>query len=194
MFVSGDYALRDGEGHRGLADAPGSDDCHQPLPRKARDDCPDKASSRPIIRVTAFGRLCASAEAIVEGVGDAESTTSPRLDGGDKIVAPSGNGDDVAMAALAVAEGPAQGMYLDLEVRFFDEGLRPGMGDQFVLADHFAGAFHKGGQYIEGAASEADRLAALKQEPLCREQPKWPKRNRLSVHRVARNVHSFYPF
>jgi hypothetical protein len=97
------------------------------------------------------------------------------------------------MAALAVTEGSAQGMYLDLEVRLFDESFRPGTGDQLVLADHLASVFHEGGQNIKGAASEADRLATLKQKPLRREQPKWPKRNRLSVHRIARNVRSFLP-
>src|SRR6185295_937870 len=85
---------------------------------------------------------------------------------GDEIVAASWNGDDVAMAALTVAEGTAQSADLNLQIRVLDERFRPGSGDQFLLADHLAGAFDQSGQDVEGAAAEPHRLVALKQEPL----------------------------
>src|SRR5689334_25437160 len=86
------------------------------------------------------------------------------------------------MAALAVAEGAAQGADLDLQVRFFDERSRPGSGYQLLLADHLAGAFDQGGQDVEGAAAEPHRLVALEQEPPRRKQPERAKRDRASVH------------
>jgi hypothetical protein len=72
------------------------------------------------------------------------------------------------MAALAVADGSTQGADLNLQVRFFDKGLRPGSGYQFPLADHLAGTFDQGGQDIEGAATQPHRFVAFEQEPLCR--------------------------
>src|SRR4030095_8494154 len=77
---------------------------------------------------------------------------------GDEIVTPSRNGDDVTVPALAVAEGAAQGAHLNLQVRFFDERLRPGSGDQLLFADHLAGAFDQSGQNVKGAAAEPHRL------------------------------------
>ena len=114
--------------------------------------------------------------------------------GRDEIVAPSGNGDDVAIAALAVAEGTAQGADLNLQVRLFDERLRPGASDQFFLADHLAGAFDQSGENVKGAAAEPHWLVALKQKPLLCKEPERAKRDRVSVHeeQVA-GVTSFYP-
>ena len=86
--------------------------------------------------------------------------------GRDEIIAPSYHGDDVTIAALAVAEGPAQGADLNLQVRLFDECLRPGASDQFVLADHLTGALDQKGENVEGAAAEPHRPVALEQKPL----------------------------
>jgi len=47
---------------------------------------------------------------------------------------------------LAIAEGAAQRADLDLQVRIFDEGLRPGSGNQLLLADNLAGTFDQDGQ------------------------------------------------
>src|SRR6266478_5585272 len=58
---------------------------------------------------------------------------------GNEIVTAPRHGEDVAIAALAVTEGAAQGAHLDLEVRFLDERLRPGSGDQLFLGDHLTG-------------------------------------------------------
>ncbi len=88
----------------------------------------------------------------------------------DEGIAPSRNGDNVAMAALAVAEGSAQSVDLNVQIRFFDERFPPDLGYQFLLADHLAGASDESGQDVKGAAAEPHRLVALEQEPLrCKE-------------------------
>src|SRR5205823_6747641 len=89
---------------------------------------------------------------------------------GDEIVTPSCNGGDVAIAALAIAQGTAQGADLDLQVRVFDEGFRPGSGYQFFLADNLAGAFEQRRKDVKGTAAEAHRLVAFKQQPLRRKE------------------------
>ena len=86
------------------------------------------------------------------------------------------------MVALAVAEGATQSADLNLQIRFFDERLRPGSGDQLLLADHLAGAFDQSGQDVEGAAAEPHWLVALEQEPLRCKEPERAKRDRVSVH------------
>jgi hypothetical protein len=66
--------------------------------------------------------------------------------------------------------GAAQRAHLDLEVCFFNERLRPGPGDQLLLADHLTGAFDQSGQDVEGAAAEPHRPVALEQQTLrCKE-------------------------
>src|SRR5260370_33205280 len=98
------------------------------------------------------------------------------------MVTPSRNGDHVTVPALAVAEGAAQGAHLNLQVRLFDERLRPGSGDQLLLADHLAGAFDQSSQNVKGAAAEPHRLVALEQEPPRRQEPVRAKRARLFIH------------
>jgi hypothetical protein len=100
----------------------------------------------------------------------------------DKIVTSSGNGDDVAVPTLAVAEGAAQSAHLNLEIRFFDVRFRPGSGDQLLFADHLAGAFDQSSQNVKGAAAEPHRLVALEQEPLRCKEPVRAKRDRVFVH------------
>src|SRR5712691_6010652 len=96
------------------------------------------------------------------------------------------------MAALAVAEGTAQGTDLHLQVRFFDESLRPGSGYQFLFADNLAGTFYEGGQDIKGTAAEPHRLPALKQEALRREEPVRAKRDRAFIHEALSALTDFY--
>ena len=62
--------------------------------------------------------------------------------GGNEIVAPPRDGDDVAMTTLSVAEGAPQRADLNLQVRLFDKGLWPGAGDQLFV---MAGAVRIGG-------------------------------------------------
>ena len=75
--------------------------------RDNRETSVATASSRPIIRVTANGRLCGARRGAVVPARERRLLASYR---GNEIVAPSWNGDDVAMAALAVAEGAAQAL------------------------------------------------------------------------------------
>src|SRR6478672_563819 len=101
---------------------------------------------------------------------------------GDETVASSWNGDDVAMAAMAVAEGAAQSAHLNLQVRFFDVCSRPDSGDQLLLADYLSGTLDQGGKNVEGAAAEPHLFVALKQKPLLRVERERTKRDDAFVH------------
>jgi hypothetical protein len=79
------------------------------------------------------------------------------------------------MIALAITESAAQGTDLYLQVRFFDKGLWPGSGDQFLFADYLAGALDERGQDVESTTPEPHRPAALEQEPLRCMQLEWSK-------------------
>src|SRR4029079_829927 len=109
---------------------------------------------------------------------------------GDEIVAPSWDSDDVAMAALAVAQATAQSADLNLQIRFLDDRLRPGSVYQFLFADDLAGAFNQSGQDVEGATTEPHWFVALEQQPLLCKEPERPKRDRVSVHGIARRIWS----
>ena len=58
------------------------------------------------------------------------------------------------MAAIAVAERMAQRTQLNLQVGLFDICLRPGPGDQLLLADDLTGSLDQKGKSFEGAAAE----------------------------------------
>jgi hypothetical protein len=60
--------------------------------------------------------------------------------------------------------------------------LRPGSGDQLLLADHLFGTLDQKGKNVEGAATEPYRPVALKQEPLLRVEQERTKRDWASVH------------
>src|SRR5882724_11774404 len=98
------------------------------------------------------------------------------------------------MAALAVAEGAAQSADLNLQIRFFDEGLRPGSGDELLLADHLAGALDQRGQDVEGAAAEPHRLVAFEQEALRCVKSERAKRDRNSIHGADPSLPLFTEF
>ena len=76
------------------------------------------------MRVTANGRLCG----VLVGTGGAWRGAQRLIASyrGNEIVAASRNGDDVAIAALAVTEGAAQSAHLNLEICFFDVRFGPG--------------------------------------------------------------------
>jgi hypothetical protein len=182
VFITGDHAFRDVEGDRGLANAAGPDDRHQALARNSRDQRRHRflAADHPRCRerqiVHPRRRSCQ---------GQRSSPWPIEAYWGDEIVAPSWNGDDVAMAVLAVAEGTAQSADLNLQIRFFHERSWPGSGDQLFLADHLAGMFDQSGQDVEGAAAEPHRLVALEQKPLRCNEAERAKRDRTCVHEVA---------
>jgi hypothetical protein len=98
------HVLGDGERDRGLADTARSDYRHQALARESRDE---RRHS-----LLAANHPCYREREIVERRRRCRERRSRRWLGtahrGDKIVAPSRNGDDVAIAILAVTEGTAQ--------------------------------------------------------------------------------------
>src|SRR5882672_11488170 len=96
------------------------------------------------------------------------------------------------MAALAVAEGAAQRAYLNLQVRVFDECLRPRAGHQLLLGHDRARAVDKGGQDVEGAAAQPHRPVALEQEPLRSKEPERTKRDRVPVQGGGCRRHPFF--
>src|ERR1700730_10296836 len=114
--------------------------------RESREMSAVTVSSRPVIRVTASGRLCAAMDAIVVASGGWGWFFKAHR--GDEIVTPSWNGGDIATAALAIAQGAAQGADLDLQVRLFDEGLRPSSGYELILADYLTRAFDQRGENV----------------------------------------------
>ena len=189
VFVAGDHALGDREGDRGLADPSGPDDRHQALARQSRDERRHGflAADHPSYRERQIVRRRRR---------DCRRQRGPRwlleANRRNEIVASSRNGDDVAMAALAVAEGATQSADLNLQIRFFDEGLRPGSGDQFLLADHLAGAFDQSGQNVKSAAAEPHRLIALEQEPPRCNEPERAERDRVSIHGAGLDLFGFY--
>jgi len=98
------------------------------------------------------------------------------------------------MAVLAVAEGAPQRADLNLQIRFFDERLRPNTCDQLVLADHLAGPFDQSRQNVKSAASEPHGFVPLEQEPLPCKEPERTERDRISVHEGTRRIHLFLPY
>jgi len=101
----GDHALGEVEGDRGLADTAGSDDCHQALARKPRDErrhgfvAADHSSYRERQIVHPRRRDC---------WGERGLRSLLKAYRGNEVVAPSWDVDDVAVATLAVTEGAAQ--------------------------------------------------------------------------------------
>jgi len=96
------------------------------------------------------------------------------------------------MAALPVAEGAAQRAYLNLQVRVFDECLRPRAGHQLLLGHNLAGALDQSRQDVKGAAAEPHRLVALEQEPLRCQEPVRAKRDRVPVQGGGCRRHPFF--
>jgi hypothetical protein len=133
-----------------------------------------------MIRVTASGRLCSPAGTTIGGSSGARLFRAVHW--GDEVVAASRHSDDVAAAVLAIPEGPAQSADLDLQIGFFNKAFRPDARDQFVLADHLAGALDQKDKN-EGAAAEPHRPVALKRKPLLWEKRERAKRNCASARR-----------
>ena len=111
VFRAGDHALGDGQCESGLADTSGSDDRHQALTRKSRD-------KRRYGFLAANHPSCREGEIVERRRRSCRRRRNPRCllttHRGNKIVASSWNGDDVAIAALAVTERAAQSAYLNL--------------------------------------------------------------------------------
>src|SRR5271156_6979920 len=93
----------------------------------------------------------------------------------NKSVAPPGIGRDIPSGTFTVAEHSAQRCRLDLKITFVDLGMRPDAGDQLILCDELAGPIKQCNEHIEGATAQADRIARMQQEPLCRQQAEGAK-------------------
>ncbi len=78
-------------------------------------------------------------------------------DRGNETVAALGQVDDVALAVLAVTQGPAQGSDMHPQVDVLDHRVRPDPGDQFVLADHFASVFEQHLENVQRPPAHAQR-------------------------------------
>jgi hypothetical protein len=81
----------------------------------------------------------------------------------DEAIASAGNGDDIAIAALAVTEGAAQRGHMDAKIAFLDEDVGPHAANQFLLADDRAGLVDKDRENVERACADAERLFAVEQ-------------------------------
>jgi hypothetical protein len=93
----------------------------------------------------------------------------------NKSVAPPGIGRDIPSGTFAVAEHSAQRCHLDLKITLVDVGMRPDAGDQLILCDDLAGPIEQCNEDIEGAAAQANGIARVQQEPLCRQQAEGAK-------------------
>jgi len=74
---------------------------------------------------------------------------------------------------VTVAEDAAQSADLDLEVGFLNERVRPGSGDQPLLAGYLARAFDQGSWNVECAAAEP--------VPTRRPAKRWNRPNEMKV-------------
>ncbi len=163
------------EGDRGLADAAWADDRDEAPLGQLRHQrghdiaAPDHAAelSRKMARGLVFGRR--------------RRLSAVHLDDDrrHKTVAPAGDVGDVASARMAVTQRPPERRHMDPEVGVLDEGAGPDPGDEIILADQLAGVLDQGDEDVEGAAAEPDRLVALQEELLCRDQMERPERHGL---------------
>src|SRR5215471_4212910 len=105
------------------------------------------------------------------------------LDGCDKSVTPARIVGDVALTRAAIAQRLAERGDMNPQSPLVDNRIGPGAGDEFVLADRFAGAFDQRYQNIQRPAAEAQRFPVFEQHSLCRDQPQRPEDERLVIHR-----------
>ena len=78
---------------------------------------------------------------------------------GDEAIAATRDVDDVSRHVARVAERTTQRRDVDAQVALLDVGLRPGAGEQVVLADQLSGAPDQGRENGQGTAADADRPA-----------------------------------
>jgi hypothetical protein len=74
---------------------------------------------------------------------------SRKTDWRDKVVAATGNRNDVAPTCTGFTQGAAYPADLSLKIAVIDEYIRPDSGDQLVFADHLTGPLHQRGQNVE---------------------------------------------
>jgi hypothetical protein len=172
-------APRHRDRHRGLAHPARTDHADQRRLAEQRADArhlvgaPDQAHA-----ARHLARRLAQRQAL-----DADGGRGQRmfgiLDGVDpaaEAVAARGHVDD-PFAAVVRRGGQrlAQHRHVDAQARFVDHDPAPHLGEQFGLADHFAGMPHQHDQQFEGTRAERHFAAVTFEASPCRRQRIWPE-------------------
>jgi hypothetical protein len=67
------------------------------------------------------------------------------------------------MAVVLISQGFPEGGYLNAEIRFLDESVRPDTGHELVFRDDLARAFDKNGQYFNSPERQRNDVRTLPQ-------------------------------
>src|SRR5271169_584168 len=94
---------------------------------------------------------------------------------GDKAISDAGNGEDIALTFLAVAEGFAQKKDVLAEVSLFHETVGPNGLHKFRLFDNPAAVVDQEEQYFKGFRREGQKLRAVHERAFLAVQPKRAK-------------------
>ena len=142
MFIGVDRGLCRGEGDRGLADAAGPDNAHQPVSLQPRhdpadgigaSDQPDELLRQIMILSCRRGRQWCGCRRLCD------------TDRSDKPITLARRSRDVAPATASIAQRPPQGADLEFEISLLDNGAPPHAGHQLVFADQLPRALHQSG-------------------------------------------------
>ncbi len=93
-----------------------------------------------------------------------------RRDIGDETIASPWDIDHEALAVSAISEDPTQGGDMNREVARRNIRVRPDKGHQLFLANQFARPIHQRNQDIQSTAADVNRLVALLEQALIRQQ------------------------
>nr|WP_273229390.1 hypothetical protein [Pseudomonas kuykendallii] len=148
--------LGDAQRHRGLADPAGTDDGDQP----ARGDLALHILDQ---RVAAFDAGQAHRQFAAKGQ-QLHAAVVHLLDVGDEAVAALAHVGDVVARFRAGSQRAAQRGDVHAKVDFLDEGARPDAGDDRLLADDLAGAFHQHQENVQRTPADAQRAIAVEQQ------------------------------
>src|SRR5271170_1678211 len=92
----------------------------------------------------------------------------PRLQNrSDEFISAAGNIHQVSIAVATVTQRSAQRSNMNLEIGFFDYGVRPNPSDQFPFTDHLPWSLDQDGQDFHCATSKANWLVRFQQHLLC---------------------------
>ncbi len=173
VLVARDLRLGDRQSDGSLSDAAGAHDGEAAMLGKQRRELGDLVGPADQAR---HGR-----GQVVAGRGEGgrrrRRAVGERHDGSDEAVAAAGDVDEVAVAAMAIAEHAAQRGDLDLQIAFLDDDVRPDALHQLVLGHELAMPLDQGDQDLERTAAEPERGVAFEQQSLLREEAKAPEGN-----------------
>jgi hypothetical protein len=82
---------------------------------------------------------------------------------------------DVILAGLFSIERFTQRSYLHAETDFFHNDVRPNLGDELLVSDHFSGAFDQRQKNIESPGAQLDGVFPSFKKTLRWVQPEWPE-------------------